>query len=451
MGHMQRLMATAALATAASFGTAASAQEATGDAEAMPEVDSAPFEAGVEAIMEDPKFEEAVALMDRGYDRQIEELVELTEIPSGPFMEEAISKRFGEMMTESGLEDVTVDPEGNVLGLWKGTESDGEVLVVSAHMDTVFPEGTDVTVTWDGTKAYAPGIRDDKSSLAIMLAYIRAMKETGIEVRDDVLFVGTVGEEGPGDLRGVRYLFEEGDYAGKIKGFFSVEAGGAGQATRGATGSIRYRAHYTGPGGHSYGAVGPVNPAYALADMMTMLASTKVPADPKTTHNVGIITGGTSVNSIPFEVTADVDMRSTDPAALESLHQRFRVIAEQAAANENARNSTEDGEIALELEQIGLRPAGETAMDTDLYQFTQAANIAAGMEWEGDRFSSTDSNIPMSMGIPALTIGANSGEGGRSHSLDEWLETDKDLTIPNMRATFLVVLSAAGMVTDPSN
>lgn len=127
------------------------------------------------------------------------------------------------------------------------------------------------------------------------------------------------------------------------------------------------------------------------------------------------------------------------------------MIAEQAAANENARNSTEDGEIALELEPIGLRPAGETAMDTDLYQFTQAANIAAGMEWESDRSSSADSNIPMSMGIPALTIGANGGEGGWSHSLDEWLETDRDLTLPNMRATFLVVLSTAGMATETSN
>ena len=162
---------------------------------------------------------------------------------------------------------------------------------IAAHLDTVFPEGTDTNIRWEGTIAHAPGVGDDTMSLAINLAYVRAMDEAGIQTKDDILFVGDVGEEGLGDLRGVRYLFNEGKYAGNIKGFLTIEGGGAGRATVGGTGSVRYQVTYTGPGGHSFGAFGLVNPAYALADMMTMLSDIDVPGDPKTTHNVGVHLG----------------------------------------------------------------------------------------------------------------------------------------------------------------
>jgi acetylornithine deacetylase/succinyl-diaminopimelate desuccinylase-like protein len=408
-------------------------------------VDTAAYTQTVKTVLDDPKFTAAVQHLDTNYDKMIAEFEELTEIPSGPFKEAAISARYVELLKASGLTDVKVDKEGNAIGVWKGTQSDGKYLVVSAHLDTVFPEGTDVNIEWRGTQAHAPGVRDDKMSTAIILAYIRAMKEAGIQTKDDILFVGTVGEEGPGDLRGVRYFFKEGEYKDKIKGFFSIEAGSAGVATVGGTGSVRYRVSFKGPGGHSYGAFGLVNPTYALADFMTTFSQINVPADPKTTHSVGILNGGTSVNSIPFEVSADIDMRSKSPAELDKVHERMKVIAQQAAANENARRSVAEGPITVELKQIGLRPAGQTAENTAIFQLTKAANEATIGRFEGDRFGSTDSNMPMSMGIPALTIGANSGIGGRAHSLDEWLETAKDKTLPNMRATLLVVLANAGM------
>lgn len=402
----------------------------------------------VDTILSSSQFEAAVQHMDANYDQLLVELEELTEIPSGPFMEAEISARYAELLEEAGLENVHVDAEGNAIGEWKGTASDGKFLVVSAHLDTVFPEGTDVTVNWKGTEAHAPGVRDDKMSTAIILSYIRAMKDAGIQTKDDILFVGTVGEEGPGDLRGVRYLFNEGEYKDKIKGFFSIEGGAAGRATVGATGSVRYRVHFKGPGGHSFGAFGTVNPSYALAEFMTEFSRIKVPSEPKTTHNVGILDGGTSVNSIPFAVSAEIDMRSNDPAELDKLHERMKVIAEQAAFNENGRNDASQGEITVEFELIGLRPAGQTGEDTEIFQLTKAANEATVGSFAGDGFGSTDSNMPMSLGIPALTIGANSGIGGRGHSLDEWLETAKDKTLPNMRATLAVVLANAGFVAE---
>jgi acetylornithine deacetylase/succinyl-diaminopimelate desuccinylase-like protein len=404
--------------------------------------------ATVDAILADSQFETAVEYMRDNYDQQIEEFVELVEIPSGPFMEAEISARYAELLEVAGLENVHVDEEGNAIGEWRGTNSDGDYLVVSAHLDTVFPEGTDVTVNWIGTEAHAPGVGDDTMSLAVILSYIRAMKEAGIETEKDILFVGTVGEEGPGDLRGVRYLFTEGEYKDNISAFFSIEGGTAGRITAGGTGSLRYRVTFEGPGGHSYGAFGTVNPSYALANFMTAFSEIEVPEEPKTTHNVGIIEGGTSVNSIPFSMAADVDMRSEDPDELEKVHQQFLALVDEAAAYENERNSTENGEITVNLELIGDRPAGQTDRESELFQITHAGFTAAGYEVPEPGTGSTDSNMPMSLDIPALTIGANSGRGGRGHSLDEWLDTDIELTIPAMRATLAVVLANAGYVQE---
>lgn len=199
-----------------------------------------------EAVLNDATFEAAVEHMRDNYDRQIEELVELIEIPSGPFMEADISARYAEMMAaDTELENVHVDEEGNVIGEWRGTNSDGNYLVVSAHLDTVFPEGTDVTVNWNGTEIHAPGSGDDKSNAASVLAFVRAMYEVGIQTESDILFVGTVGEEGPGDLRGVRYLFTEGEYKDNISAFFSLD-GSPGRITAGGTGSLRYRVTFEG-------------------------------------------------------------------------------------------------------------------------------------------------------------------------------------------------------------
>ena len=216
----KKFLSTAALAAVLMTSTSVLAQEAAPAAA----IDPAQYTQAVDSILANAKFEAAVKHMDDTYDQLLAEFEELTEIPSGPFMEEKISARYAELLTAAGLTDVKVDEEGNSIGLWKGTAGDGKFLVVSAHLDTVFPEGTDVNIQWKGTEAHAPGVRDDKMSTAILLAYARAMKEAGIQTKDDILFVGTVGEEGPGDLRGVRYLFNEGEYKDKIKGFFSAHA-----------------------------------------------------------------------------------------------------------------------------------------------------------------------------------------------------------------------------------
>ncbi len=401
-----------------------------------------------EVIFNDAKFEAAMAYLHDNYDRQIEELVELIEIPSGPFMEAEISARYAELLAaDTALENVHVDEEGNVIGEWRGTNSDGNYLVVSAHLDTVFPEGTDVTVNWMGTEIHAPGSGDDKASAAAVLAFARAMTEAGVQTESDILFVGTVGEEGPGDLRGVRYLFTEGEYKDNISGFFSLEGGGPGRITAGGTGSLRYRVTFEGPGGHSYGAFGTVNPSYALANFMTAFSEIEVPEEPKTTHNVGIIEGGTSVNSIPFSMAVDVDMRSEDPDELEKVHQQFLALVDEAAAYENERNSTENGEIVPVLELIGDRPAGNTDQESDLFRITAGIFEAAGHEIEIGT-SSTDSNIPMSLGIPALTIDGARPRGGRSHSLDEWVDTDIEIVGPTMRNTLAIILANAGYVAE---
>ena len=285
------------------------------------------YTAEVKKIMDNASYKEAVKFIDSDYDRVIAEGIKLTEIPAPPFKEEKRAAVYAQMFKDVGLTDVEIDQEGNVLGIRKGTAGDGKFVVISAHLDTVFPEGTDVTVKREGTKLYAPGIGDDTLSLAINLGYIRAMNAANVKTKEDILFVGTVGEEGLGDLRGVRYLFSKGKYKDKVKSFFTVEGGAVTSISNGGIGSKRYRVTYTGPGGHSYGAFGLVNPAYAIGEAISLFSRSYVPAKPKTTFNVGVVTGGTSVNSIPFEVSMEVDMRSESDAELkriEDAHPRTR-------------------------------------------------------------------------------------------------------------------------------
>jgi tripeptide aminopeptidase len=236
----------------------------------------------VQQIIAGEPFRKAAAALDAGHDRWVADTIAITEIPAPPFKEQARAKAFAEMLRARGLADVTIDQEGNVLALREGSAG-GPVVVVSAHLDTVFPEGTDVKVRRDGDKLHAPGVGDDSAGLAAILQLIDAMEAGAIRTRRDILFVGTVGEEGPGDLRGVRYLFTKGDYKGRIGSFFSIDGGGLETMATSGTGSKRYRVTFKGPGGHSYGAFGLVNPMGALAQTVTSLYKIKVPAEPKTT------------------------------------------------------------------------------------------------------------------------------------------------------------------------
>ncbi|HEY0436688.1 MAG TPA: M20/M25/M40 family metallo-hydrolase, partial [Phenylobacterium sp.] len=378
----------------------------------------------MQKIVGSPAFKTAVATLEREHDRTVADIVTLTEIPAPPFKEAAKGKAYAAMLKAEGLTDVETDPEGNVMGLRRGSgPAGGPVVVLAAHLDTVFPEGTPVKVRREGTKLFAPGVGDDTRSLAVVLAYIRALDAAKIRTRSDILFVGDVGEEGPGDLRGMRYLFGKGKYKGRIKAFFSMDGNEAQRVTYGAVGSKRYRVAFHGPGGHSYGAFGIVNPMAAMGMAITQLYETKVPAKPRTTYAASVVGGGVSVNSIPADVWLEVDMRSESKAELEKLDARFRDILTASAEHENAARDTRVGRVTATPKLIGERPTGETSPDAQIVRTTAAAVRAAGYTPDLGA-SSTDSNIPISLGIPAVTIGSG-GTGGRAHSIDEWIDVAK--------------------------
>lgn len=401
--------------------------------------------ARVKAILAAPAFKAAAASLDAQYGRIVDEGIMLTEIPAPPFKEEVRARKFAEMFKEAGLADVSIDQEGNVLGFRKGTKGDGKFVVYSAHLDTVFPIETDVKVKREGNRLLAPGVGDDTFSLAAMLGMIRAMNAAGIKHRDDIMFVGTVGEEGQGDLRGVRYLFGKGPYKDKIKSFFSLESGSVHTIVNGAVGSKRYRFTFKGPGGHSYGAFGLVNPMYALGQAAANMSQMEVPEEPKTTYSIGVIGGGTSVNSIPLEGWMEVDMRSEAPAELKKIEDKILAAVNEAVKAENARHSTKEGAITLDIKPIGDRPAGSTDAKHELVQLAAAAITAGGFKVEYES-SSTDSNLPMSLGIPAITVGKNSPDrGGRAHSLDEWIDIEKGPMVKGMTTSLSILLAAVGM------
>ena len=421
------------LASLALAGPAAAATKAPGAAER-----------DVQAIVQSPAFKSAVATLDRDHERMVGDIVTLTEIPAPPFKEAARGKAYLAMLKAEGLSDVEMDEVGNVMGLRRGSgPAGGPLVVLAAHLDTVFPEGTDTRVRREGTKLHAPGVGDDTRSLAVVLAYIRALDAAKIRTKSDILFVGNVGEEGPGDLRGMRYLFGKGKYKARVKAFFSMDGNEAARVTYGAVGSRRYRVAFHGPGGHSYGAFGIVNPMAAMGHAIDQLYDVKVPATPRTTYSASVVGGGVSVNSIPADVWIEVDMRSEDKAELAKVDVKFLAILKAAAEHENAARSTRVGKITVEPKLIGERPTGHTSPDALIVATTAEAARAAGYRPELGA-SSTDSNIPISLGIPAVTIGSG-GTGGRAHSLDEWIDVAKPESLRGMTVGLAAVLAMAGV------
>jgi acetylornithine deacetylase/succinyl-diaminopimelate desuccinylase-like protein len=403
-----------------------------------------PAQAAVQKIVASPAFKTAVATLDAQHDRTVADIVTLTEIPAPPFKEAAKGKAFMAMLKAEGLSDVEMDPEGNVMGLRRGTgPAGGPVVVLAAHQDTVFPEGTPVKVRREGTKLYAPGVGDDSRSLAVLLAYIRALDAAKIKTKSDILFVGDVGEEGPGDLRGMRYLFGKGKYKDRIKAFFSMDGNEAARVTFGAVGSRRYRVAFHGPGGHSYGAFGIVNPMAAMGHAIDQFYEVKVPAKPRTTFAASVVGGGVSVNSIPADVWLEVDMRSESKDELAKVDLRFQEILKAAAEHENGARDTRFGKVTATPKLIGERPTGATSEDALIVRTTAAAARAAGYTPDLGA-SSTDSNIPISLGIPAVTIGSG-GTGGRAHSLDEWIDVAKPESVRGMTVGLAAVLAMAGV------
>jgi acetylornithine deacetylase/succinyl-diaminopimelate desuccinylase-like protein len=380
--------------------------------------------------MKDPAVAAALEAAKRNEPRTLDEQVRICQIPAPPFKEEVRGREFEKLFRQLGLQNVFIDKVGNVVGTRPGAAPRPNV-VIAAHLDTVFPEGTDVTVTRNGNVLKGPGIGDDCRGLAVLLSVIRALDEAKVRTPGTITFVANVGEEGLGDLRGVKELFGV-TLKNRIDKFVSIDGTGFGTANVGV-GSYRYRVVFKGPGGHSYGAFGNANPLHALGRAIAKIADFQVPATPKTTFNVGRTGGGTSINSIPFEAWMEVDLRSPDVASLKALDEKFKRAVQEACDEENRRWNNH-GKISVSPELVGLRPAGNTPVNSPIVQTSLAAARALGVE-DTLREGSTDSNVPMNLGIPAVTINGG-GKGTGAHSLaeafdttDSWLGTQRALLL----------------------
>lgn len=349
----------------------------------------------------------------------LEQQESICEIPAPPFKEEKRGLEMKRRFEALGLK-VTIDSIGNVIAERKGT-GNGPTVAIAGHLDTVFPEGTDVTVKKEGTRLSAPGIGDDCRGLATVLAVARAMQNARIQAPGTVFFIANVGEEGPGNLRGMRYLFRKPPQ--KIDYFISVDGTGLGLTT-GGVGSQRYLVQYQGPGGHSYGAFGMANPIHAMGRAIAKVAEFQVPTTPRTTFNVGIVSGGTSVNTISPLGAMEVDMRSESPEELAKLDAKLKAALATALREENARWPNARDTVSLRITDMGIRPAAQVNDSSYIARTALAAGKVLGFTAPTGA-SSTDSNIPMSLGIPAITIDGG-GEGRGAHSITESYDDGKE-------------------------
>jgi acetylornithine deacetylase/succinyl-diaminopimelate desuccinylase-like protein len=390
-----------------------------------------------DGVFSTPKVRRALEYLQTTEPDTINDQIKACEIPAPPFQEGKRAEYFKQRFTELGLKNVRIDGIGNVIGERPGAGT-GPTLVLAAHLDTVFPEGTDVKVKRDGAVLAGPGIGDDCRGLAVILALARALDEAKIETRGTILFVANVGEEGLGDLRGVRHLFNN-ELKGKITHFISVDGTGLG-ITNTAVGVIRYRVTFHGPGGHSYGAFGLPSPVHALGRAIEKISRFQVPKQPKTTFNVGRVEGGTSVNSIAHTAWMEVDMRSVSAAELQKLEAEFKRATQQALDEENARGNASNT-LTVEMKVVSQRPAGVTAADSPIVKSAMAADAALGIKTTLGA-SSTDSNIPISLGVPAITIDGG-GVGRGAHSLDESFDTT--MSHVGTQRALLIVLGVVGL------
>lgn len=387
-------------------------------------------------LMSSVEVARALLSFERNADAITEEQIRICSIPAPPFGEQERAEYLSRKFAELGLTEVEIDEEGNCIGLLRGA-SLRPLFVVSAHLDTVFSKGTDFTVSRRDQKLFAPGIADDGCGLVALLALAQAIKQEQIPLAGSILFVGTVGEEGEGNLRGVRYFFTKGRWASQVDAFLSFDGPGLDRITNRALGSRRYRVDFTGPGGHSWGDFGLPNPVHAMGRAIARLAAYPAPKDPRTTFNVGRVEGGTSVNAIPAQASMEVDLRSAAANELQRLDAFFRRAMRDAADEENGHRRGE-GLLKLKLDLIGERPTGETPADSPLVELAIEATKLLGVQPRLDQ-SSTDSNLPISLGIPAITLGAG-GNSGSSHTLDEWY--DPRDRAQGLKRGLLVILGA---------
>ncbi len=366
------------------------------------------------AVAKKASMRRALERVKAEHEQAIQDEIDLCEIAAPPFHEQERGRAYAERLQALGFARVWTDSAGNVIAEKPGA-ADGPVVVLAGHLDTVFPPGTDVSVERERNVLKGPGIGDDCRGLTVVLSVARALQAEKIGTPGTIYFVGDVGEEGLGDLRGMKQLFGA-TLKDRIDYFISVDGAGYG-VTKDAVGSNRYKVSYKGPGGHSYGAFGMPSPIHALGRAIAKVADFQVPASPKTTFNVGEVEGGTSVNSIAFEASMLVDMRSVSADELAKVDAKFQEAVQAALEEENQRARRPEEKLTVDVESVGVRPAGSQPADAPIVLTAVAAGKVIGFDPEVGA-SSTDSNVPISLGIPAVTIdGGGSGHG--AHSLDE--------------------------------
>lgn len=379
-----------------------------------------------------------LALDEDAFQKQLE----IVQIAAPPFAEETRGRFVAAEFARIGLSHPHRDDEGNVLARLEPADgADSEPVVVAAHLDTVFPETTDLRLRRQGRRVYAPGIADNARGLAAMLVLARALVECGVRPRRPIVFVGTVGEEGIGDLRGVKHLFREESPLRQAAGFISLDGSGVRRVVHRAIGARRLRATATGPGGHSWSDWGVPNPLHALGSAIHDIQRVDLRASAISTVTVARVAGGTSVNAIPDEAWLELDMRSEEPAALARIEADVRRALASAVDGVNRMRRPESAPLELRVEVIGDRPSGAIPETADLVQAAIAATRAVGARPELAA-SSTDANVPIALGIPAVTLGAG-GESGGIHTTEEWF-SNRDGG-KGLERGLLTLLAAAGV------
>jgi acetylornithine deacetylase/succinyl-diaminopimelate desuccinylase-like protein len=384
-------------------------------------------------LLKDPAVSAAIDAARINEPQTIQDQIRFCEVPAPPFKERARGELMRQAFQQAGLQNVRIDRVGNVLGDRPGMAARPH-MVLGAHLDTVFPEETDVKVRRDGATLWGPGIGDDCRGLAVLIAVVKALRQANVQTPGTLTFVATVGEEGLGDLRGVKELFAS---ATDIDRFVAIDGTGLG-ITNVGVGSRRYRVTFKGPGGHSFAAFGLANPIGAMGRAIAKIAEFQVSKEPKTTFNVGRVGGGTSVNSIPADAWMEVDLRSSDAVSLAALDARFQRAVDAAVTEENDRWRS-PGAITAIRERVGDRPAGSTPAGSPILRTAEAVHRALGLRFVLSE-SSTDANIPMSLRIPAITIGGG-GRGTDAHAVTESFDTT-DSWVGTQRVLLLTIALA---------
>jgi tripeptide aminopeptidase len=376
--------------------------------------------------------------------------VGLVAIPAPTHGEQERAEWLALRFNDAGLSNVEIDAVGNAIGLLPAenlpADSTGPIILLSAHIDTVFPAGTPLHPVLDGDRLEAPGSSDNAAGVAGMLAVIAALRQAHVNLPVPLVVLGNVGEEGEGDLRGVRHIYEHSPLADRIAAHIVLDGPGADAAVTQALGSRRYQVTITGPGGHSFTDAGVPNPIAALSTALAALAETPLPDDPRTTFNFGTIRGGISVNSIPESAQANIDFRSTDPNQLLRLEVALHRAVEDAIEHWNDKAKLSGGgsrsRLSFTVSKIGDRPAAQLPDDSPLLATLRAVDRHLGLRTDL-RLGSTDANIPLALGVPSLSIGAG-GDGGAAHTLHEWYSArDRDLGLKRVLLLTLAILDWA--------